>query len=93
MVEMVRKETEANFKDLLKKKDKEIISLTNKLRMIEKKKDKEISSLKKQVAEGGGASNLAQDMAKQEEKLANMMLELESTKSELENTQIKYEEA
>lgn len=93
MLERVRKEAEANFKDLLKKKDKEIITLTNKLRMIEQKKDKEISNLKKKMAEGGGNSTLAKDMAKQEEKLANMMLELESTKSELENTQIKWEES
>jgi hypothetical protein len=38
------------------------------------------------VASGGGSENLAKDMAQQEEKLANMMLELESNKSELENT-------
>lgn len=84
---------EANFKELLAGKDKEIITLTNKLRMVEQKKDKEISELKKDMASAGGSNALAKDLEKQQERYANIMLELESTKSQMENLQVKLEES
>jgi len=77
---------ESGYKELLQKKEADIIKLTNKVRSTEEKMEKELREMAKKMTISESAGKVQAEMHKMEEKMSNLVIELESLKEELSIT-------
>lgn len=83
---------EKSYKEILQKKEAEILKLSSKCRSIETKKNEEIKQITKKVAAGDNSGHLGGEIKKMEKKMETMGIDLESSKAELEKCKEVLEE-
>ena len=83
------KEVEANYSELLSKRDKDITSLKGRIRTLEEQLLRE----KEKASKPTLSDKLEKEFQIMEEKFSNMSIEYESLKSDLENTRYQLDES